>query len=101
MNHKDSHRVKIESDNVHLQTSHRKHLMASLRRAIAIGSKLGQFVLNINIRRVGRFYELRADVHDARGEFGCKARASALKSAWRELVRDIHARVHAQRLQRV
>lgn len=88
--------IKLDAGNVLLKPSQRRQLMSWLRRAMRMGERLGNFVLNITIKRVGRQYEVRADVHDSQGDFGCRARQQHWRDAFRDLVRTLSNRLHAQ-----
>jgi ribosome-associated translation inhibitor RaiA len=91
--------IKLDSGNVLLKPSHRRKLLARLRRTLRIGDRLGSFVLTIRMQRVGRCFEVDADVHDRVGQFHCRVRQSTWRSALRELVRKLCTRLHEQRLQ--
>jgi hypothetical protein len=93
--------IKLEAGNMLLKPSQRKQLMSWLRRALRIGSRLGQFMLTITMRRAGRICEVRAAVHDAAGDFVCRSRQHEWRDAMRELVRSLVNRLHAQQLGRV
>ena len=58
--------VKLQAANGLLKPSQRRQLFAWLRRAIVLGERVGDFLLNISVRRVGRMFEMRADVHEMR-----------------------------------
>ena len=90
--------IKLESGNVLLKPSHRRQLMAWLRRALRMGSRLGEFVLVITMHRSGRQCEVRAQVHDAAGDFVCRSRQREWRDAMRELVRALVIRLHEQQL---
>ncbi len=92
--------IKLDFGNVLLKPSHRKQLMARLRRALRIGSRLGQFMLVITMHRSGRQCEVRAQVHDAAGDFVCRSRQHDWRDAIRDLVKSIVNRLHAQQLGR-
>lgn len=92
--------IKLEAGNVLLKPSHRKQLMAWLRRALRIGSRIGQFMLTITMRRSGRICEVRASVHDSAGDFVCRSRQHDWRDAMRELARVLVNRLHAQQLGR-
>ena len=91
--------IKLDSGNVLLKPSQRKQLMAWLRRSLKLGQRLGNFVLTITMWRSGRQFELRADVHDGAGDFGCRVRRSDWQGALRDLVRTVCRRLHGQCLQ--
>ena len=74
--------------------SHRRQLMASLRRALRIGERMGDFVVNINLRRRGRCIEMLADVRDPRGEFQCRSKQSDWRSTCRDMGRTLSNRLH-------
>lgn len=93
--------IKLDAGNVLLKPSHRRQMMAWLRRALRLGSRLGQFALTITMHRTGRRCEVRAVVHDAAGDFACRSRRHDWRDAMRELVRVLVIRLQAQRLNRV
>jgi hypothetical protein len=90
--------IKLDAGNVLLKPSHRRQMMAWLRRAMRLGSQLGQFALTITMHRTGKQCEVRADVHDAAGDFVCRSRRQDWRDAMRELVRALVNRLHAQRI---
>lgn len=90
--------VELDAGNVLLRPSHRKRLMGWLRRAERLGGQIGDFALNIQFRRMGRQYEVRAIVHDAAGDFICRCRDRKCLDACRILVAQLYARLHGQRL---
>ena len=93
--------IKLESQNVLLKPSHRKQLMSWLRRSLRLGERLGDFMLTITLRRVGRLYEVRAAVHDTVGDFGCRTRQRDWRNAFRDLIRTLSHRLHDQCLSRM
>ena len=92
--------IKLDEGNVLLKPAQRRHLIASFRRALRLGSRLGDFLLTISIRRVGKLFELHADIHDARGDFHCRSRQNDWRAALRDLSRSICNVLHQQCLQR-
>jgi len=90
--------IKLEAGNVLLKPSHRKQLMAWLRRAIRIGSRLGEFTLHITMRRQGRQCEVQARVHDSAGDFVCRSRRHEWRDAMRDMIQAIVYRLHQQKL---
>ena len=92
--------IKLQSGNVLLKPSQRRQITALLRRCVRLGKRLGDFVLNITMRRAGRMYELRAAVQDRVGAFACRARQNNWQDALRELARSLTLRLHEQCLQR-
>lgn len=90
--------IKLDAGNVLLKPSHRRQLMAWLRRALRMGSRLGEFVLIITMHRSGRQCEVRAVVHDAAGDFVCRSRQHEWRDAVRDLVRTLVIRLHEQQL---
>ena len=93
--------IKLDAGNVLLKPSHRKQLMSSLKRSMVFGSRLGDFNMTISMQRIGRAYEVRASVHDAAGDFGLRTRQSDWRSALRELVNNLCARLHDQYISRI
>lgn len=92
--------IKLDAGNVLLKPSQRRQIATLLRRCVRLGKQLGDFVLSISMRRAGRFFELRASVHDRAGDFACRSRQNNWQDALRELARTLTARLHHQRLQR-
>ena len=90
--------IKLDAGNVLLKPSHRRQLMGWLRRALRMGSRLGEFVLIITMHRSGRQCEVRAEVHDAAGDFVCRSRQHEWRDAVRDLVRMLVIRLHEQQL---
>jgi len=93
--------IKLDSGNVLLKPSHRKQLMAWLKRSLRLGQRLGNFVLSISLRRTGSMYQVQANVRDSAGEFDCRSRAHDWRGALRELVKKLSLRLHDQCLGRV
>jgi hypothetical protein len=92
--------IKLDAGNVLLKPSHRKQVMAWLRRSLRLGSRLGEFVMTITLRRVGRVFDVRASVTDACGSFACHTRRHDWRTAVRDLARSLAARLHDQCLRR-
>lgn len=92
--------IKLDAGNVLLKPSHRRQMMAWLRRALRLGSQLGHFALTITMHRSGKQCEMRAQVRDSAGDFVCRSRRHDWRDAMRELVRSLVNRLHAQRLNR-
>jgi len=92
--------IKLHAGNVLLKPAQRRQITTLLRRCVRLGKRLGDFVLDISMRRAGRFYEMRAAVHDRAGDFACRTRQNNWQDALRELARSLTQRLHAQWLQR-
>ena len=92
--------IKLDAGNVLLKPSQRRQLMTWLRRSQRLGERLGNFVLSITIRRVGRFFEVRAAVSDSLGSFDCRSKRHDWETAVRALVRSLTLRLHQQCLTR-
>ena len=92
--------IKLHAGNVLLKPSQRRQISTVLRRCVRLGKRLGDFAMDIYMRRAGRFYELRAAVHDRAGDFACRARQNNWQDALRDLARALTQRLHAQRLTR-
>jgi hypothetical protein len=92
--------IKLQVGNVLLKPSHRKQLMSWLRRALRIGSRLGEFMLVITMHRSGRQCEVRATVHDTAGDFVCRSRQHDWRDAMRDLIRSLVNQLHAQQIHR-
>ena len=90
--------VKLEPANCTLKPSQRRQLQSWLKRAVVLGERVGDFVLTITVRRVGRMFEMQASVHDAVGDFDCRARGQTWRDVCRAIVRTIAVRLHNQRL---
>jgi hypothetical protein len=92
--------IKLQAGNVLLKPSHRRQIATLLRRCVRLGKRIGDFVLNISMRRAGRFYEIRADVHDRAGDFACRTRQNNWQDALRDLARALTLKLHEQCLRR-
>ncbi|HET6247602.1 MAG TPA: hypothetical protein VFE47_07895 [Tepidisphaeraceae bacterium] len=86
--------IKLDAGNVLLKPSHKRQLMASLRRALRLGSRLGDFVLHITLHRTGNAYEVRATVHDRAGDSHFRTRQTDWRGALRELIRSVSHYIH-------
>ncbi len=93
--------ITLDSGNVLLKPSHRRQLMSWLKRALRLGQRLGDFVLNITLHRVGRLFEVRATVHDRAGDFSVRSRETDWHYAVRGLVRQISDRLHDQHVRQL
>ena len=91
--------IKLDAGNVLLKPSQRRQLMAWLRRCLRIGSRLGDFVMEIRMRRSGKQVEVRAAVHDRAGDITLRSRQPDWRDAMRDLVRQLAAKLHGQYLQ--
>ena len=90
--------VKLQAANCLLKPSQRRQLQSWLKRAIHLGERVGDFILTITVRRVGRVFAMQASVHDAAGDFGCRARGQTWRDVCRAMVRALSMRLHDQRL---
>ena len=90
--------IQLDSGNVLLKPSHRKQLMAWLKRAMRIGQRLGNFLLQITMKRIGRSYEVNFAVHDTAGDFQLRMKRHDWKDAVRDLSRMICVKLQGQRL---
>ena len=93
-----SERIHLDVGNVLLKPSHRRQLMAWLKRAIRLGAQLGGLVVTLTLQRVGRQYEVRATVQDSAGNFDCRSRDRDWRDAMRDVVMTLTAKLHTQRL---
>jgi hypothetical protein len=90
--------IQLDSGNVLLKPSHRKQLMAWLKRAMRIGQRLGNFLLHITMKRIGRSYEVNFTVQDSAGNFQMRMKRHDWRDAVRDLSRMICVRLQGQRL---
>ena len=88
--------IKLEAGNVLLKPSHRRQLMAWLRRAVRLGSRVGGFVMTITMHRIGRQCEVRAEVRDSAGNFVCRSRQHDWRDAIRQIVRALCSQLQQQ-----
>jgi hypothetical protein len=88
--------VKLNPGNVLLKPSHRRQLMAWLKRAQRLGTQVGDFFMTISLHRTGHVTEVRAEVHHAAGNFICRARRSDWRDAMRETAAMLSNRLHDQ-----
>jgi hypothetical protein len=92
--------IQLNSGNVLLKPSHKRQLMAWLKRAAKMGERLGDFVLHLTLRRSGKAYEVNAFVKDSAGKFELRTRSHDWHTAARNLVRMLAARLHDQLIMR-
>jgi hypothetical protein len=92
--------IQLNAGNVLLKPSHRKQVMALLRRAMKFGERLGNFMLNVRMSRCGRNYEVKAIVRDSAGDFTVHSRQHDWRNAMRELAQMLVSRLHQQWLMR-
>lgn len=91
--------IKLDAGNVLLKPSHRKQLFTCLRRPARLGERL-DVDMTLSMERIGRRYEVRANLHGSAGDadFRCRQRH------WQDAVRDISGlmtnRLHEQCLHR-
>ena len=93
--------VTLDVGNVLLKPSHRRQLMARLKRIVRLGERLGAFVLKLGFRRSGRHVEVVAQVQDRIGKFACRTRKSTLQDALRDMISQVQASLHAHQLRRI
>ena len=92
--------ITLDAGNVLLKPAHRKLLMSRLKRTLRLGDRIGQFALNLRIRRVSGRIEMTAKVHDRYGDFSCRTRGSTWMDAVRDLVHMVQHAVHGHALRR-
>jgi len=90
--------IKLDSGNVLLKRSHRKQVMSWLRRALRLGERIGNFVLEISMQRIGKAYEVRVSVQDSVGTLNCRTRRHDWRDAMRDLVKRLTYWLHEQQL---
>ena len=90
--------VKLEAGNCPIKPSQRRQLTSWLKRAVHLGERVCDFILKITVKRVGRFWQMVATVHDRAGDFVCKARATTWREVCRDICRAIANQLHAHRL---
>jgi hypothetical protein len=86
--------IKLDAGNVLLKPSHKRQLMTWLRRSLRMGSRLTDFLLHITLHRTGNAYEVRATVHDKRGDYQCRTRQADWRGAMRDLIRTVSHYIH-------
>jgi hypothetical protein len=90
--------LQLDSGNVLLKPSHRRQLLTWLKRAIRMGQRMGDFLLQISMKRVGRSYEVTCTVHDSAGDFSLRMKRHDWRDAMLDLSRMICVRLQGQRL---
>jgi hypothetical protein len=88
--------IKLDEGNVLLKPAQRRQVLASFRRALRLANRLGDFIITISLRRVGRLFELHADIHDRFGDVHCRSRQNDWRTALRDLSRSICNALHEQ-----
>ena len=86
--------LKLDSGNVLLKPSHRRQLMSWLKRAMRFVQRMGDLSISINMHRMGRLTEVRADVADGTGKTAFRSREHDWKNAARHLVRMLTSYLH-------
>jgi hypothetical protein len=90
--------VKLKAANCLLKPSQKRQLMSWLKRAVHLGERVGDFLLTITVRQVGRGYEMRASVRDSAGSFGCRTRGQTWRDVCRAIARRVAVELRQQRL---
>lgn len=90
--------IKLDLGNVLLKPSHRRQVMAWLKRSTRLGERVGSFELVLHLRRVKGQYEVRADVRDSLGDFGCRSRQRDWRDALRDIAHAITLQLHDHRV---
>jgi hypothetical protein len=93
--------MKLETGNVLLKPSHRRQMNAWLKRSIRLGQRVGGMDLTLSLQRIGRAYEVRAQVHDFAGDFDCRCRRHDWRNAMRDIALSLTSKLHDQCVQRV
>ncbi len=88
--------IQLNSGNVLLKPSQRRQLMTWLKRATKMGERLGQFILHLTLHRSGKSVEVTASVRDSAGGFDIRTRNHDWKTAARNLIRMVAAKLHSQ-----
>ena len=99
LEHMEDQMIQLDSGNVLLKPSHRRQLMTWLRRASKLGQRLGNFLLQISLKRIGRAYEVVCSVHDRAGSFQMRMKRHDWRDAARDLARMVCVRLQGQRTQ--
>ena len=95
---KEDHMIQLDSGNVLLKPSHRRQVMTWLKRALRMGERLGDFVLQISMKRIGRAYEVCFAVHDSAGDFSYRMKRHDWRDAVRDLSRMLCVKLQGQRM---
>jgi hypothetical protein len=90
--------LKLDAGNVLLKPSHRRQLMSWLKRAMRFVERMGNLSISINMHRMGRIIEVRADVAGSDGVTSFHSRQSDWRDAARELIRMLTAHLHDRML---
>ncbi|MDB5325662.1 MAG: hypothetical protein JWM57_1231, partial [Phycisphaerales bacterium] len=85
--------ITLDAGNVLLTHHHRKLLMSRLRRALALGERIGNFAVNVVLRRRGRHVMLTARVQDNRGDFEIRTKSTTLVDAFHDIARTLTSRL--------
>lgn len=92
--------ITLDAGNVLLKPIQKKQLMSRLKRSIRLGDRLGNFVMNLKLRRSGKHVEMTARGKDRFGEFGARARGSTWMDAIHAIVREIVRELHSHAIRR-
>ena len=91
----------IVSNNVLLKGSHRRQILAWLKRSMRLGQRIGGFAVKITIQKSGAAFVVLAQVRDQAGSFTCRARKHEVMDACRSLMHILSMQLHEQRLNRM
>lgn len=93
--------VELLEGNVLLKPAQKRRILSHLRRSSRIGEMIGDSRLAVSLTRSGRTIEAKAKVQNRKGSFECRAKDASWESAFLQLVRSVHDKVHAQRLRSI
>jgi hypothetical protein len=92
--------ITLDAGNVLLKPVQKKQILARLKRAIRLGDRIGDFVMNIKMRRTGKHVEMTADVRDKFGNFSMRTRGQSWIDALHAIVRDVFREIHNHTIRR-
>jgi len=93
--------IRLNAGNVLLKPSHRKQLLAWLRRAARLGRRLGRYAIWIDLHRSGRLIQMTAGVSTDHGVAAFRAREHDWRDAAHDIVRRLTTHLHDVMLQQM
>lgn len=90
--------VELLEGNVRLKPAQKRRVLSHLRRCSRLSDLIGDSRVAVSLTRKGNAVEACAKVHNRAGDVECRARDSRWETAIASMIRNLHDKVHAQRV---
>jgi ribosome-associated translation inhibitor RaiA len=90
--------VELLEGNVLLKPAQKRRILSHLKRSSRLSDLIGDSRVAVSLKRTGRTVEARALVSNRRGALECRVRDASWQNAVSHLIRNLHDKVHAQRI---